>query len=108
VIRFFRRIRYFRGVHRELDLWAAVLLRAISDYFLFDVKERRAARFQRDAREWIFDDRHYPGSFRFCADICGLNPHAVRSQLLRLNRDQFRHHLHPMMQAGSDAVAAVG
>jgi hypothetical protein len=107
-IHFFQHILYFRRVHCEIELWSAVLLRGVCDYFLFDVKDRRAPRLQRDAREWIFDDRIYPGSFRFCADICGLDPHAVRDQLRKLNRNQFHRQLHPMMQAGSAAVAAAG
>src|ERR1044071_9482458 len=104
-IHFFRRFLYFLRVQSESDLWAAVLLRGVCDYFLFDVKDRRAPRLQRDAREWIFDDRIYPGFFRFCADICGLDPRAVRSQLQKLSHDQFRRQLHPLMQAMPAAVA---
>lgn len=108
-VHFLRRFLYFLRVRSEIELWSAVLLRGICDYFLFDVKDLRAPRLQRDAREWIFDDRQYPGFFRFCADICGLDPRAVRSQLQKLNRDQFRHQLHPLMsQPESAAVAAEG
>lgn len=55
------------------QLWAAVFQLAIDDA----VSDRHGA------REWIYEDRHEPGSFTWLCELFGYDPHYIELKIVR-------------------------
>ena len=74
----------------EIDLWAAVLERAIDDLF-FPYKPKMSSnmrdwvRIKDDAEKWINSDSMRFGSFRCVCDILGLDPWVVRNKISKMD-----------------------
>src|SRR5262245_50488253 len=66
----------------EVDLWRAIFLRGIKDYFGMEITgEANKPRVIQEAREWAFDDSEAPGSFLFCCQVLRYDGSAVRRAL---------------------------
>jgi len=57
----------------ERVLWAEVLREA-----LFDLRRKEQDWRHGDAARWLASDAEYIGSFRFCCEVVGLAPSAIR------------------------------
>jgi hypothetical protein len=77
--------------NRDLNLWSAVLHRAIADLVLYrsaiDIQKQRL--FQ-EAHGWINDEVDEFPSFTFLCSILGLRPAAVRGATNVLTRDDLK------------------
>lgn len=77
-----------RSLSPEQRLLAAIIRRAVWDFAYYRDAEPGSDRhgLALDAAGWVFHDGHEHMSFWYMCDVLGVNPHEIRSSMLKMHR----------------------